>query len=119
MIYWVARSDRRKRSQGGCYRERSHFLDSFAVTHFLNADEAYRRHLGQHPDSFVVNTYDRVTQSYLKLHKTSCSTIQGAAAGDNATVYRKICAPSIADLLAWAAKNVGGAALDRCKHCMR
>jgi hypothetical protein len=99
--------------------ERSHVLASFAITHFLNADEAYRRHLGQHPDSYVVNTYDHVTQSYLKLHKTSCWTIQRAAAGDNATVYRKICAPSVADLRAWAAKDVGRAALDLCKHCMR
>jgi hypothetical protein len=68
------------------------------------------------PSGYVVNHQRVPTATYLKLHRSTCYTLQGSGPGDNWTIaYAKSCSEDLEELRRWA-ERIGGA-LDPCRLC--
>jgi len=85
---------------------------------FIDDDPGFIRWRDTHPDGFIVNHEREPKPSYLKLHRSTCPTLQGALPGhgDNwSTAYAKTCSDDLNELRRWAA-TIGGP-LDPCRTC--
>jgi hypothetical protein len=84
---------------------------------FVDDDLNFTRWRDTHPGGFIVNHERQPSARYLKLHRATCSTLQGEPArGEKWTkAYAKTCSDELAALQQWAV-TVGGE-LDRCRLC--
>jgi hypothetical protein len=83
---------------------------------FIDDDPAFVRWRDIYPDGYIVNHDREPKRSYLKLHRATCSTLQGVVPGrgDNWTVtYAKTCSENINELDRWAL-SLGGE-LEPCR----
>ena len=85
---------------------------------FRDDDAGFTRWRDLHPDGYIVNHAREPGPAYLKLHRSDCSTLQGAlpARGDNWTIaYAKSCSARLSELQVWAGSF--GGELDPCRTC--
>jgi hypothetical protein len=88
------------------------------VVHFIDDDGGFVAWRDAHQNGFVVNHDREPRPEYLKLHRASCSSLQGEPTGRGknwTSAYAKTCSESLDDLRAWA-RGVGGR-LDPCGYC--
>ena len=86
---------------------------------FENDNEGYLKWLENNPTGLVVNCYKSPTPSYLKLHKSTCYTINSPAIGSGNWTnnnYIKVCSLNRDSLSEWARVEVGGQ-LSSCGAC--
>ena len=77
---------------------------------FIDHDAQFLRWRDTHPRGFIVNHEREPNPRYLKLHRSTCSTLQGVlpGRGDNwTTTYAKTCSDDLSELRAGAA-SLGG-----------
>jgi hypothetical protein len=87
-------------------------------TTFIDDDAGFIRWRDTHPDGFIVNHEREPKSSYLKLHRATCSTLQGVlpGRGDNwTTAYAKTCSDDLNELRRWA--HTLGGEVDACRTC--
>ena len=84
---------------------------------FVDDDEGYAAWLRAHPEGYVVNADRPPNHSYLRLHHSSCRTINGVPARGRAwtVTSTKICGHRD-ELERWAESTVGGT-LSPCPSC--
>lgn len=88
------------------------------VRKFVDDDAGYLRWIADHADGFVLNTYRQPRANYLRLHRSSCSSVSGTPAnGTRWTAdYIKICGDA-EQLKRWAMDEVAGEVWE-CARCM-
>ena len=88
------------------------------VETFVDDDDGYATWLHTHPEGYVVNADRPPNASYLRLHHSTCRTINGVPATGRAwtVTSTKICGER-GELERWAASRVGGE-LAPCPTCM-
>ncbi len=88
--------------------QKGHGMPYIQPTTFSNRDEDYAKWLTEHPNGFVVNSGTPPTATYLVLHRSKCTQIDGSD-GKTTTShqYSKTCSDSIGDLMTWA-DQLGG-----------
>jgi hypothetical protein len=80
-------------------------------TGFIRWRETYRR-------GYIVNHDRAPNPRYMKLHRTTCVTLQGVVPrrGDNGTTtYAKTCSDDLGELRSWA--GTFGGDLEPCQTC--
>ena len=89
---------------------------------FDSGDQPFFQWMQSNPDGFVTNTEKTEGSSLFMLHRSRCSHISSHGRGhseDGFTLgdYMKVCAPTMADLHAWAQAHRPNANLSRCRSC--
>ena len=90
------------------------------VLKFIDDDAGFINWRDTHPNGFIVNAARTPKASYLKLHRTSCYSMNKLRPGycHWTEQYIKICSERVEDLDDWARRNVSqNAKLQPCKHC--
>jgi hypothetical protein len=87
--------------------------------HFAEDDPGYLAWLAGHEAGYILNVHRDHTRHGLRLHRATCSTIQGTPTNGRHWTheYNKVCSGSIAPLNAWVAVHVGGGAPEPCSRC--
>jgi hypothetical protein len=89
---------------------------------FSHNDAGYVEWVRQHPQGYVVVSWNPPRSNYLSLHRADCHCIDPAQAHhvENWThSYIKVCADTIEELQDWAANQFGEEhrSLTSCGHC--
>ena len=86
---------------------------------FVDDDDGYLGWVAAHPSGYVLNSGRNPSPRYLVLHRATCHTMVPRASSDTrtwTTAYRKTCALTAGELVAWAEAH-GGGPPTACRVC--
>jgi hypothetical protein len=105
----------------GVLRVEALFAEKMAMTvTFVDDDRGFVRWRDAHRSGFVLSHEHKPRPNFLKVHRTTCPTLQGdapARGNDWTRVLPKTCSDGIEELRQWARVASGGA-LDECPMCL-
>ena len=87
------------------------------IIEFMDDDQGYIAWLAEHPDGYVLNCGRPPRPSYLKLHKATCGTINGAPGRLWTVTYQKVCAETLKEIEAWTRPIGSPTCCGICKPC--